>query len=719
MANEDTDLVGKVEILGVDETKVQLKDLGDTGEQAFKKIGDAAEKAGEQVKDSNDKTVKSNEKAKKSTDDLGKAFEDLGKSLQPRPVPSKVLNDLSSSVGELVKSVKKGVKDVVEFGARVAALGAAGTAAGIGLLAMARSISQQVNTSVSAVDKQLKVQTENANRTADAATAAIQYRSQLRQLNQQLVNGTIDQATYNKQLDQTKEAYKEQRRVAEEMADAQEAAREEMERLQKQAADTKAWNELSDRFGGPLLSSLVQLGNQVEVVRKDLVSTFSPALGSLIDTIGKAFEENSAKIAAFASDAANQITQFAQNNGPAISQAIGGITEIVSSFISGLIQAGPVILQLVNTVVIPAFRAVMATLQEIADFINQTFGTSINAAFLLGLIGVLKFTKAIQALLSVVGIVRSLALAFNALQAALVFATGNVGGLIGVIRAMLALLGPWGLALTAVAGILYLLYKSIDWEAFGQSAQQAAAWVVAAWNTVVQFFTTTVPAAFTSTRDYIVELWNGVVQFFAELPGKVAGFFTEIADGIADAFRKGVEQAVAYVRSFVQRAMTYLQPLVDAMNFVSGQEGGAAPPGLARGGHVGSGQVRGPGTGTSDSIFAMLSDGEFVVRAAAVRKYGSAFLKALNSGQLDLGRLAGYALGGLVGLPQARVPAFAGGGSVGASSGPMRSLTLALGDQMFEGLLVPETVAGSLERYAISKSSRAAGRSPSWRGSRG
>lgn len=62
------------------------------------------------------------------------------------------------------------------------------------------------------------------------------------------------------------------------------------------------------------------------------------------------------------------------------------------------------------------------------------------------------------------------------------------------------------------------------------------------------------------------------------------------------------------------------------------------------------GFVRGPGTGTSDSILARLSNGEFVMRAAAVRRYGLGLLEGLN----DL-RLPGFALGGLV--SPAAVPA--------------------------------------------------------------
>ncbi|MFG2330177.1 hypothetical protein ACGFMM_11185 [Streptomyces sp. NPDC048604] len=58
---------------------------------------------------------------------------------------------------------------------------------------------------------------------------------------------------------------------------------------------------------------------------------------------------------------------------------------------------------------------------------------------------------------------------------------------------------------------------------------------------------------------------------------------------------------------------------------------------LARGGLVGfpgGGMVHGPGTGTSDSILARVSKGEFVVRAASVQKYGPEVLHAINQGRL-------------------------------------------------------------------------------------
>ena len=61
-------------------------------------------------------------------------------------------------------------------------------------------------------------------------------------------------------------------------------------------------------------------------------------------------------------------------------------------------------------------------------------------------------------------------------------------------------------------------------------------------------------------------------------------------------------------------------------------------------GFASGGKISGPGTGTSDSIMARLSNGEYVVKAAAVRKYGSHMLDSLNGM-----RLPKYAEGGLIG----------------------------------------------------------------------
>ena len=66
----------------------------------------------------------------------------------------------------------------------------------------------------------------------------------------------------------------------------------------------------------------------------------------------------------------------------------------------------------------------------------------------------------------------------------------------------------------------------------------------------------------------------------------------------------------------------------------------------AKGGFVkaaAGGAIYGAGTATSDSIPAMLSNGEYVIKAAAVKRLGVPFLDALNQG-----RTPGYSVGGLV-----------------------------------------------------------------------
>ncbi|MDJ1137929.1 hypothetical protein [Streptomyces iconiensis] len=62
---------------------------------------------------------------------------------------------------------------------------------------------------------------------------------------------------------------------------------------------------------------------------------------------------------------------------------------------------------------------------------------------------------------------------------------------------------------------------------------------------------------------------------------------------------------------------------------------------LASGGPVqgfpGGGLLRGPGTGTSDSIPLLGSAGEYMVKARAVDKYGEPFMESINSMQLPVG----------------------------------------------------------------------------------
>jgi hypothetical protein len=74
--------------------------------------------------------------------------------------------------------------------------------------------------------------------------------------------------------------------------------------------------------------------------------------------------------------------------------------------------------------------------------------------------------------------------------------------------------------------------------------------------------------------------------------------------------------------------------------------GGATPPGYGAVAQFSTGgPVNGIGTGTSDDIPAMLSDGEFVMKQAAVQKFGSGFMNAINNGIMPKFRANGGDIG--------------------------------------------------------------------------
>lgn len=200
-----------------------------------------------------------------------------------------------------------------------------------------------------------------------------------------------------------------------------------------------------------------------------------------------------------------------------------------------------------------------------------------------------------------------------------------------------------------------------------------------------------------------------------------------------EAVQQGMEQASPAVQQIAQDADAAAEAFVRmaeaakeaARAAAAAREAGGGGGGGASG-FAGGGRVVGPGSGTSDSIMAWLSNGEYVVKAKAVRRYGARFLHAINTMQLDLPRLAS---GGLVSMPSlsiAAMPRFADGGMVdqtlsldlpdapesGGISG--RPLSLSIDGETFDGLIAPEDVATRLTQYATNRQMRRAGRTPTW-----
>ena len=106
------------------------------------------------------------------------------------------------------------------------------------------------------------------------------------------------------------------------------------------------------------------------------------------------------------------------------------------------------------------------------------------------------------------------------------------------------------------------------------------------------------------------------------------------------------------VTSF-NNATTAANGLATSLNSAS-MAGGASAGGVNTEHKATGGLITGAGTSTSDSIPAMLSNGEFVMRAKAVRQMGANFMHAVNRGDFNKirARIPRFATGGVVGDAQ-------------------------------------------------------------------
>lgn len=134
-------------------------------------------------------------------------------------------------------------------------------------------------------------------------------------------------------------------------------------------------------------------------------------------------------------------------------------------------------------------------------------------------------------------------------------------------------------------------------------------------------------------------------------------FASGLIDFVIDPFNSSVEEMAT---NFIRQTTRMVLETAAQRAILAAFGGDVGSPGFAGGGVVqafaAGGFVSGPGTATSDSIPAMLSDGEYVLNARTTRRLGVSRLDAINSGNAQ-----GFADGGLVSR--------SGGGSGGDMGG--------------------------------------------------
>jgi hypothetical protein len=113
--------------------------------------------------------------------------------------------------------------------------------------------------------------------------------------------------------------------------------------------------------------------------------------------------------------------------------------------------------------------------------------------------------------------------------------------------------------------------------------------------------------------------WEGLKATFYDIFSGIGGFIT-------GALKAALNGGVSLIESMLNSVLGTIISAVNKLPFVDMPKEFISLPRFATGGWV-----SGPGTGTSDSIPALLSNGEFVVNAKAAKE-NAAFLENINSG---------------------------------------------------------------------------------------
>jgi soluble lytic murein transglycosylase len=126
-------------------------------------------------------------------------------------------------------------------------------------------------------------------------------------------------------------------------------------------------------------------------------------------------------------------------------------------------------------------------------------------------------------------------------------------------------------------------------------------------------------------QELVTDLKDGIAKPMDEFSDKLTGSFSTVSTSL-DGFGDTLQNISSRMSSGGSSEMGGLQTAMGLLNNIAGIAGGVG----VIGGFSTGGYVRGPGTATSDSIPARLSDGEFVVNARATQAFGVHNLERIN-----------------------------------------------------------------------------------------
>jgi hypothetical protein len=439
--------------------------------------------------------------------------------------------------------------------------------------------------------------------------------------------------------------------------------------------------KVGKEFGG----AVGRLGATITATAEKIGLLFAPAFTAVFDTLGQTFGSLQKPIL----DALRPIADDLKN------LFTGNLDQVNSQFLLALRDVAVVVgaaFNVLGAVVGGVLRTLGAGFQAIADVVNSVFGTKFTA------VDIPAFIIAVKAGATALGILR---VAFIALSTANPF---------------LAILTAITLAVGALAPLIMDNWPAIveTVGSLGQVLNTAADAIKSAVGTAVDFVSQKVQA----TKGFFVDLGTAIGTAFDTALKAVQDAFARSLAWLNDNF---IQPVVDFFQTVIDKArelgaaiVAVLGPIAGAIGANAGNIGDQNLPAGARGG-----RVIGPGSGTSDSILARLSHGEFVVNAAATRAF-LPLLDAINRGILP--QLKGFAMGGLASraaMPIRQVGPI--GGSAQRTIAPFlrndsRPVTLIFGETKIDGLNAPESVVRELISVARMARVRSLGRKPAYYG---
>lgn len=199
----------------------------------------------------------------------------------------------------------------------------------------------------------------------------------------------------------------------------------------------------------------------------------------------------------------------------------------------------------------------------------------------------------------------------------------------------------------AVIGVAWEVVSDIfnNWVRVGQLVGQGAMWL---WNNAIQPAWDGIKTAISAAWDFVSPIldkfsagWDALKSGISSASSAIKDAVTSAFSGLAAVIKAPLKLLGTFLASIPSEVFGFQIPGADKLN-----SWGKSLQGFAAGG-----LVRGPGSGTSDSILAWLSNGEGVVTAKGM-KHGAGIVAALNSGWVpspaylaDMMRAPGYAEG--------------------------------------------------------------------------